>query len=342
MYIYSHLILGGTFDHFHAGHRRFIEKGAEIARQMTIGIVSQKMLSKKILFQATEGYKQRKTSVREFLSKKGWLEKTTIVPLTDIYGIGKSARNIDAVLATKVTYPNALKINDLRRKLGMNRLAIEGVDFVMADDGKPITSERIRMGEIDRQGKSYLKIFSNKILELPDSLRPVLREPIGPLVKLSASLVGLIKKEKPVMLIAVGDIISLRLLRDKHPPDVMIIDYRSRRAPIKDFHGLLADSHGYPCKSVFQNPCESVINKAGTINSTAVKAIYTAINKYLTKSIKGTVVIDGEEDLLALPAILLAPLNSLVIYGQLDEGVVFVRVTESEKKRIKSIISKFS
>lgn len=340
MYIYSHLILGGTFDYFHVGHRRFIEKGAGIAKQMTIGIASKKMLSKKILFQAIENYETRKKSVRDFLSKNGWLEKTKIIPLTDIYGIGKSARNIDAVLVTKATYANALKINDLRRKLGMNRLAVEGVDFVTADDGRPITSERIRMGEIDRQGKSYLKIFSNKILKLPLELKPMLRKPIGWLIKLTAPITNLIKKEKPVMLITVGDIIALRLLKDNYSPDVSIIDYRSRRQPILNYPRESVTQN--PCESALPNPRKSVINKAGTINHLAVKAINTAIRDYLKDNKKRTVVIDGEEDLLALPAILLAPLNSLVIYGQLDQGVVFVKVTEAEKKRIKSIIARFT
>lgn len=337
MYIYSHLILGGTFDHFHLGHQRFIEKGAQMTKQMTIGIVSEKMLSKKILSQGVEGYEKRKTSVREFLSKKGLLEKTKIIPLTDIYGIGKSARNIDAVLVTKATYSNALKINDLRRKLGMNRLAVEGVDFVTANDGKPITSEKIRMGEIDRQGKSYLKIFSNKILKLPPELKPMLRKPIGRLIMLSSPITGLIKKEKPAMVIAVGDIISLRLLKDNYSPDVKIIDFRSRRQDISGTWNVPACRQGSELRTL-----KKYINKAGTINLESVKAINLAIKKYQKENIKQTVVIDGEEDLLALPAILLAPLNSLVIYGQLDQGVVFVKVTESEKKRIKSIIARFT
>jgi len=43
--------------------------------------------------------------------------------------------------------------------------------------------------------------------------------------------------------------------------------------------------------------------------------------------------VTGEEDLLALPAIVLAPLGSVVLYGQYDKGVVINEVTEELKKK---------
>jgi hypothetical protein len=41
--------------------------------------------------------------------------------------------------------------------------------------------------------------------------------------------------------------------------------------------------------------------------------------------------IDGEEDLLALVAVLYAPEKSLVVYGQPNEGMVVVEVTKEKK-----------
>jgi len=52
-------------------------------------------------------------------------------------------------------------------------------------------------------------------------------------------------------------------------------------------------------------------------------------------------VIDGEEDLLTLPAILLAPLSSLVLYGQWDRGAVMVEVTEEMKNQVKKLLERF-
>jgi hypothetical protein len=52
------------------------------------------------------------------------------------------------------------------------------------------------------------------------------------------------------------------------------------------------------------------------------------------------ILVKGEEDLAALPAIALAPISSVVIYGLPDEGAVSVIVTESKKKEIQSLLDK--
>ncbi len=49
-------------------------------------------------------------------------------------------------------------------------------------------------------------------------------------------------------------------------------------------------------------------------------------------------VVDGEEDLLTLVAVLCAPENSLVVYGQPHEGIVVVKVTEKTKRKIRRIV----
>ncbi|MDH7475865.1 MAG: pantetheine-phosphate adenylyltransferase [Microgenomates group bacterium] len=328
-YQYKHLILGGTFDHFHFGHQKFIEKAFSLAKFVTIGIVSEKMLSQKKLHQLIENYQRRKKSVRNFLIIQGFKKRSKIIALFDIYGIGKSDNKIDSILVTRNSYNNALKINNIRKKLGLKPLKIITTRLILAEDKKPITSERIRLGEINRLGKSYFKIFNNKILNLPDYLRPVLQRPIGQLIRFNEPITALIKKEAPTMTIAVGDIISLALLKKNFSPEIKIIDFRSKRADITD---------GWDLK---HRALRKYVNHPGTINFEAVASINLAIKKYLTKKEKQTIVIDGEEDLLALPAILLAPLNSLVIYGQLDQGVVFVRVTEDKKNWAESIISRF-
>jgi uncharacterized protein (UPF0218 family) len=50
--------------------------------------------------------------------------------------------------------------------------------------------------------------------------------------------------------------------------------------------------------------------------------------------------IEGEEDLAALPAIYLAPGDVTIIYGLPNRGVVVVKPTESNKKKVKEILDK--
>ncbi len=49
---------------------------------------------------------------------------------------------------------------------------------------------------------------------------------------------------------------------------------------------------------------------------------------------------DGEEDLLTLVAILVAPAGSIVAYGQPEIGIVLVRISEDKKDEIQALIDR--
>jgi len=48
--------------------------------------------------------------------------------------------------------------------------------------------------------------------------------------------------------------------------------------------------------------------------------------------------VEGEEDLLTIVAVLCAPENSLVVYGQPHEGIVVVKVTEKTRETMRHIV----
>ena len=50
------------------------------------------------------------------------------------------------------------------------------------------------------------------------------------------------------------------------------------------------------------------------------------------------VLVEGEEDLLTLAAVLCAPLGSLVVYGQPREGIVVIKVTELMKETVRGLV----
>ena len=51
------------------------------------------------------------------------------------------------------------------------------------------------------------------------------------------------------------------------------------------------------------------------------------------------VVVDGEEDLLTLVAVLYAPEGSFVVYGQPYQGIIVVKVTPEKKAEAKALLN---
>lgn len=323
---FRQVVLGGTFDNFHIGHIKLLEKAFEVGEKVTIGIATEKLYSKKILSGGIEPFDIRKKHVSDFLIKKKWKKRAELVSIDDIYGPTLKEKNIDALVVSKATFSNANLINEKRKKLGLPSIRIVVVADVLAQDKLLVTSKRIRMGEINRQGIVFKMAFEKGELILPESLRETLRKPLGEVVKNTKDLLKSIKAKKPHMTISVGDIISSSLEENGFYPGVKIIDFKSRRKDLvnKDFKG----------KKVTNNP--------GSVSKEAVEEIDRVINVYLKSKKRQSVIIDGEEDLLALPSILLAPPGSVVLYGHFGLGIILVQVNLDTKDRIFNIVRKFS
>jgi pantetheine-phosphate adenylyltransferase len=334
---FNNVVLGGTFDHFHKGHQKFLEKAFEVGEKVLIGITSDKMIKDKFLSSAIESFFVRKENVCQFLMKKNWQERGRIIKINDFTGGVDRLKNVEAIIVSKNTYQNALKINDLREKNGFKKMRIVIVPQVLASDGKIISSERIRAGEIDRKGRSYWLQVSgffkdSEKLVLPESLKKELRKPLGRVFSSTKELIKFIKEKNNEFIFAVGDIVSYYLIKNKINPHLLIFDLKTKRKEVdKEVKKTL--------KNIFLN---KIVNQPGTISKDAFLTIKIGVEKILSKNEKQKVFVDGEEDLLALPLILFSPLNSLVFYGHWQLGVVAVEVNEGIKNKVLKLLRKFT
>ena len=132
----------------------------------------------------------------------------------------------------------------------------------------------------------------------------------------------MIEREKPSRIIAVGDVVSSNMMKYGICPQVFVVDNRVMRESIVPIQ-------------VNVNETICVKNPAGTLTEEAREGIQRALDKggHLIK-----VMVDGEEDLLTLAAVVHAPENSLVVYGQPHEGVVAVMATKEKKDEVRRII----
>ncbi|MEM3642223.1 MAG: phosphopantetheine adenylyltransferase [Candidatus Bathyarchaeia archaeon] len=153
--------VGGTFDELHKGHRTLLIKAFEIGEQVLIGLCSDEFVRKLGKPHITAPYEQRLDELKAFLREYGFSERAKILPLNDIYGVTLSKGCLEALVVSKETKPTALKINEERKKRNLPPLYIDVIDMVPSENHIPISTTRIRRGEIDREGRLLKKLHSH-------------------------------------------------------------------------------------------------------------------------------------------------------------------------------------
>lgn len=163
-----------------------------------------------------------------------------------------------------------------------------------------------------------------RVYKLPEALRAKLAKPMGRLFR--ASEVGGPEFSDAViaapMVVTVGDHVTETVGVLGRVPDVQVVDSKENRKerPPPDV--------AYSRKILVKNP-------PGTITEDAIGGIREAFRG--RKPVR--VAVDGEEDLLAIPVIALAPISALVIYGQPGEGIVTVRADAESKSRNRAVLA---
>ncbi len=137
--------IGGTFDIIHAGHISLLSKAFEIGDEIYIGISTDKLVEK--LGKKARKYEERRKNIEKLIREKKWNKKFKILPLENIYGITLD-ENFDAIVVSPETEGRAKEINELRRKKGVSEIKVIVVPYILANDGIPITTSRIKAGEI--------------------------------------------------------------------------------------------------------------------------------------------------------------------------------------------------
>ena len=158
---YNKVAVGGTFDELHRGHKALISKAFEVGEKVVIGLSSDEFVSKMSKAHKTASYADRLKELHVYLERAGLANRAEIVPLNDPYGLTISGKGLDALVVSKETEVISEKINEIRNKAGLSALRIVTVNMVQAENSIPISTTRIRKGEIDRNGH-MMKISQNQ------------------------------------------------------------------------------------------------------------------------------------------------------------------------------------
>lgn len=192
----ARVVLGGTFDHLHVGHQALLATAFRERGTVAIGLTTDAYLRAhpKPLAARILPYARRRRALRDWLGRQFPRRSWLVVPLSDPYG-RSTAPGARVLVASVETRRGARAVNRERRRKGLPALRVVLVPLVLADDLAPVTSTRIRRGEIDANGRRVSSIRVGVKGSGPEELRALeagLRS-VFPRARVTARLV-----ERPV------------------------------------------------------------------------------------------------------------------------------------------------
>lgn len=307
------------FDRFHRGHRILLDRLVDMPNPVA-GVADVKLMSKTLeLPQIIQPLDLREQRLSEYLESEGLGDTIRVAAITSYDELLRIPENCTFLMFEG---PCCAEIEEhaleIRESMGGTKDEMIKLKPIRAMDGDKLSSARIRLGEIDREG-SPLKGTSEYPRKLPDSNRGALQTPKGEVYsvvdgKPETRVTERIRAEEPTCVIAVGDVTSASLIAEGYTPDVCVIDGITKRGEYK---------------SDIQSENEyMVFNPQATIYPEAWSTMDTAIHD----GKKSVVLVDGEEDLMGFPAVLLSEHGSVMLYGQPDVGIVWVPVNTDNQK----------
>ncbi len=161
-------------------------------------------------------------------------------------------------------------------------------------------------------------------MKLSENLREQLKIPLGDLIKEEdvnkENILSKISSESIV--ITVGDKTTEKMIHFGIIPQIQVIDGLEKR-----------NQRNIPMNETIRTEftCK---NPSGEITEESMQTIQNAFS--CERPVR--IIVKGEEDLLVIPVCIFAPENSVVMYGQPNEGLVLVHVTPEMQAKVQKIL----
>ncbi len=167
------VVLGGTFDILHEGHAALLRAAFEgRLAEVLIGLTTDRFARESRT--RVNPYAVRERNLKRFLAARRW-RPARIEPIDDPYGPADDLPDLDVLVVSAERYAVAVALNGARTARGLRPLEIRPVHMVLAQDGLPIASRRIRAGLIDRTGRRRKPLRVSLGTDNPAKLRAARR-----------------------------------------------------------------------------------------------------------------------------------------------------------------------
>jgi pantetheine-phosphate adenylyltransferase len=152
---------GGTFDELHIGHIALLAKAFQVGKKVIIGISSDSFAANRGK-QLNHNFEVRIANLKNMIKKEFGNVNYEIAKLDGDFGPAVTTGDVEALVTSTETQSKGKLLNEMRAKIGVKPVKVITVELVKAEDGSTISSTRIRIGEIDRQGRRLLPRRSSK------------------------------------------------------------------------------------------------------------------------------------------------------------------------------------
>ena len=333
-------LIGGTFDRFHAGHMSLIDSGLKYCKNIQIWIVNDDLAKSKD--RRIQDWYDRESELIDATSEHS--SRITTHQLNDKFGPSLQSIEASAIICTNETMQGCLEINSLREKDGFPPLDIISVERVNSWDGGPISSSRIRDGNIDREGMPWIpELFRTSDPNMTPEVESQLKEPFGELIEgpeeditiAASEAISIIEESTRFSgpLIAVGDVTVLAFQMSGRPPDIAIVDGQTKR---EEWEGSNEIDF-----NLYDNLLEC-ISPAGSLSRSLLKSCESSMKSWTENEESSIIRVIGEEDLSPLLLHPIAPIGSVVLYGQPERGLVIRWCNEESKISCRNLLKYFS
>jgi cytidyltransferase-like protein len=150
---YRTVATGGTFDRLHRGHEALLSKSFEVGEKVVVGVTSDEFARREGK-RPEQPYSERVKALRHYLDTGFPGRAYLISKLDDYFGPGIASPDVEAIVVSPETAKRVELANKMRAIKGFPPLKVITVGFVLAADGSPISSTRIRAREIDEAGRT--------------------------------------------------------------------------------------------------------------------------------------------------------------------------------------------
>ncbi|EEB73384.1 phosphopantetheine adenylyltransferase [Thermococcus sp. AM4] len=148
---YRKVVVGGTFDRLHLGHKALLRKAFEIGRYVYVGLTSDEMIRNKPYAERILPYELRLADLLKFFDVNGYTNYR-VIKINTAIGFADRMKSLEAIVVSEETYKGALLVNRAREERGLKPLEIVTIKLVKSRIGPKISSSLIRAGLIDPFG----------------------------------------------------------------------------------------------------------------------------------------------------------------------------------------------